>query len=70
MLLCTYFILNCGLHNFNLYTDAMWFNPLGSGLWYVHQQMAGIRFVGFYPIMTDSVSYECNLLFSPMKDNI
>jgi len=26
-----YFILNCGLHNFNLFMRVTLFNPLGSG---------------------------------------
>lgn len=68
MLLYAYFILNCGLHNFNLYIDAMWFNSLGSGYvicaprsrWY-HS------FVVFYPIKTGSDICEYNLLFSPTR---
>lgn len=68
MLLYAYFILNCGLYNFNLYIDAAWFNPLDSGYvicasrnkWY-------LSFVVFYPITAGSDICEYNLLFSPTR---
>jgi hypothetical protein len=68
MLLYAYFILNYGLHNFNLYIDALWFNPLGSGYvirasrskWYC-------SFVLFYPLTTGSDICKYNLLFSPTR---
>ena len=36
----TYFILNCGLCNFNLFRDAVWLNPLDSGC-AIHESVCG-----------------------------
>jgi len=51
----TYFILNCGLCDFNLFIDAVWLNPLDSGC-VIHESVSGwyCNSVVLFLLITDS----------------